>query len=130
MTQPVGTFCLVLHTHLPWLAHAGAWPVGEEWLHQAFTHSWLRVVRVLHELADEGYRELLTLGVSPTVAAMLDDPHCLRESHNVGRQLAAAGGGAGRPSGARRARRARVPGGRTVPDGPGRALATWRVTRP
>ena len=37
MTQPAGTFCLVLHTHLPWVAHAGAWPVGEEWLHQAFT---------------------------------------------------------------------------------------------
>ncbi|MBA2389725.1 MAG: DUF1957 domain-containing protein [Geodermatophilaceae bacterium] len=81
MSEPVGTFCLVLHTHLPWLAHAGAWPVGEEWLHQAFTHSWLRVVRVLEELAGEGHRDLVTLGVSPTVAAMLDDPYCLRETY-------------------------------------------------
>ena len=30
-----GTFCLVLHSHLPWLAHHGTWPVGEEWLYQA-----------------------------------------------------------------------------------------------
>jgi 1,4-alpha-glucan branching enzyme len=81
MGTPVGTFCLVLHTHLPWVPHAGAWPVGEEWLHQAFTGSWRRVVAVLEELAAEGRRELLTLGVTPVVAAMLDDPYCLRELH-------------------------------------------------
>ena len=27
-----GMFCLVLHSHLPWLANHGRWPVGEEWL--------------------------------------------------------------------------------------------------
>ncbi|HEX5496933.1 MAG TPA: 1,4-alpha-glucan branching protein, partial [Mycobacteriales bacterium] len=79
--RPVGTFCLVLHTHLPWLAHAGAWPVGEEWFHQAFTQSWRRVVRVLEDLAGQGRRDLVTLGVTPVVAAMLDDPYCLRELH-------------------------------------------------
>jgi 1,4-alpha-glucan branching enzyme len=79
--KPVGTFCLVLHTHLPWLAHAGTWPVGEEWLHQAFTGSWRRVVAVLEELAAEGRRDLLTLGVTPVVAAMLDDPYCAGEIH-------------------------------------------------
>ena len=31
----------MLHTHLPWVAHAGAWPVGEEWLHQAWSASYL-----------------------------------------------------------------------------------------
>ena len=36
--EPVGTFCLVLHSHLPWLAHHGAWPVGEEWLYQSWAH--------------------------------------------------------------------------------------------
>jgi len=79
--REVGTCCLVLHTHLPWVAHAGAWPVGEEWLHQAFTSSWRRVVEVCERLAEEGRRELLTLGVTPTVAAMLDDPYCLTEIH-------------------------------------------------
>jgi 1,4-alpha-glucan branching enzyme len=96
--QPVGTFCLVLHTHLPWLAHAGAWPVGEEWLHQAFTHSWRRVVVALEELADEGHRDLVTLGVTPVVAAMLDDPYCLRELHTwAGFWQARAEGLAARP---------------------------------
>jgi len=79
--EPAGTFCLVLHTHLPWVAHAGAWPVGEEWLHQAFTGSWRRVIRVLETLAEEGHREIVTLGVTPVVAAMLDDPYCLRQMH-------------------------------------------------
>jgi 1,4-alpha-glucan branching enzyme len=79
--QPVGTFCLVLHTHLPWVAHAGTWPVGEEWLHQAFTGSWRRVLSLLTDLAGEGARDVLTLGVTPVLAAMLDDPYCLRELH-------------------------------------------------
>jgi len=79
--EPVGTFCLVLHTHLPWLAHAGAWPVGEEWFHQAFTQSWQRVVTTLEGLAAQGRRDQVTLGVTPVVAAMLDDPYLLRELH-------------------------------------------------
>ena len=81
MSGPEGTFCLVLHTHLPWVAHAGAWPVGEEWLHQAFTGSWRRVFTLLDRLAAEGARDVLTLGVTPVLAAMLDDPYCLRELH-------------------------------------------------
>lgn len=80
-SDEIGTCCLVLHTHLPWVAHAGAWPVGEEWLHQAFTASWRRIVELCERLAAEGRRELLTLGITPTVAAMLDDPYCLTEIH-------------------------------------------------
>jgi len=84
MTDPgreAGSVAVVLHTHLPWVAHAGTWPVGEEWLHQAFTGSWRRVLACLDRLAGEGRRELLTLGVTPVLAAMLDDPYCLGEIH-------------------------------------------------
>jgi 1,4-alpha-glucan branching enzyme len=80
-TGTLGTFCLVLHSHLPWLAHHGAWPVGEEWLHQAWASSYLPVVGVLDRLAAEGRRDLLTLGVTPVLAAQLDDAYCLREFH-------------------------------------------------
>ncbi|MGI8666552.1 MAG: 1,4-alpha-glucan branching protein domain-containing protein [Jatrophihabitans sp.] len=80
--RSIGTFSLVLHTHLPWVAHNGTWPVGEEWLHQAFTGSWRRVLRVLENLAGHGYSDVLTLGVTPVVAAMMDDPYCLRELHS------------------------------------------------
>jgi 1,4-alpha-glucan branching enzyme len=79
--QPVGTFCLVLHTHLPWLAHHGAWPVGEEWLHQAWATSYLPVVEVLERLAAEGRTDLVTLGVTPVLGAQLDDAYVRREFH-------------------------------------------------
>ncbi|GAB2922770.1 glycoside hydrolase family 57 protein [Rhodococcus aerolatus] len=76
-----GTFALVLHSHLPWLAHHGRWPVGEEWLHQSWAASYLPVTAVLRRLADEGRRDLLTLGVTPVLAEQLDDPHCLASAH-------------------------------------------------
>jgi len=81
MTRPVGTCCVVLHTHLPWLAHHGAWPVGEEWLHQAWATSYLPVVGLLERLAAEGRREVLTLGVTPVLAAQLDNPYLLEQFH-------------------------------------------------
>jgi 1,4-alpha-glucan branching enzyme len=80
--EPVGTFCLVLHSHLPWLAHHGRWPVGEEWLYQSWAHAYLPVLDVVRRLAAEGRRDLLTLGVTPVLAAQLDDPHCLRGMHH------------------------------------------------
>jgi 1,4-alpha-glucan branching enzyme len=79
---PVGTFCLVLHSHLPWLAHHGRWPVGEEWLYQAWAHAYLPVLDVVQRLAVEGRRNLVTLGVTPVLAAQLDDPYCLRGAHD------------------------------------------------
>ncbi|MEZ0049174.1 1,4-alpha-glucan branching enzyme [Mycobacterium sp. MAA66] len=72
-----GMFTLVLHTHLPWLAHHGRWPVGEEWLYQSWATAYLPLTRVLRTLAGEGRSHLLTLGMTPVVTAQLDDPYCL-----------------------------------------------------
>jgi 1,4-alpha-glucan branching enzyme len=77
-----GTFCLVVHSHLPWLAHHGCWPVGEEWLYQAWAHSYLPMVDLLRRFADEGKRDVLTLGMTPVLAAQLDDPYSLRAFHH------------------------------------------------
>ncbi len=77
-----GMFTLVLHTHLPWLAHHGRWPVGEEWLYQSWAASYLPLLRVLRTLADEDRRGLITLGVTPVVNAQLDDPYCLDGMHH------------------------------------------------
>jgi 1,4-alpha-glucan branching enzyme len=95
--EHVGTFCLVLHSHLPWLAHHGRWPVGEEWLYQSWAHAYLPVLDVVRRLAAEGRRELLTLGVTPVLAAQLDDPYCLRGMHDwLGGWLLRAHGAASR----------------------------------
>ncbi|HZU49903.1 MAG TPA: glycoside hydrolase family 57 protein [Mycobacterium sp.] len=72
-----GLFTLVLHTHLPWLAHHGRWPVGEEWLYQSWSAAYLPLLRVLRALADEDRHRLITLGMTPVVTAQLDDPYCL-----------------------------------------------------
>ncbi|WP_024877241.1 1,4-alpha-glucan branching protein domain-containing protein [Saccharomonospora piscinae] len=81
-TETEGTFCLVLHSHLPWLPHHGRWPVGEEWLYQAWAHSYVPVVDLLRRFADEGRHDVLTLGVTPVLAAQLDDPYTLRAFHD------------------------------------------------
>ena len=81
--EPVpGLFTLVLHTHLPWLAHHGRWPVGEEWLYQSWSAAYLPLMRVLRTLAAEDRTALVTLGMTPVVTAQLDDPYCLSGMHH------------------------------------------------
>ncbi|WP_328607174.1 glycoside hydrolase family 57 protein [Amycolatopsis sp. NBC_00345] len=81
-TEHEGTFCLVLHSHLPWLPHHGSWPVGEEWLYQAWAHSYLPMIDLLRRFADEGRRDVLTLGMTPVLAAQLDDPYAISACHD------------------------------------------------
>ncbi|TVR29163.1 MAG: DUF1957 domain-containing protein [Nitriliruptor sp.] len=68
-----GEVALVLHTHLPYLRNHGVWPVGEEWLFQAWGTSWLPVTRLLERLAEDGQCDILTLGVTPMVAHQVAD---------------------------------------------------------
>ncbi len=77
-----GLFTFVLHTHLPWLAHHGRWPVGEEWLYQSWSAAYLPLMRVLRRLADEDRHHVVTLGMTPVVTAQLDDPYCLTGMHH------------------------------------------------
>ncbi len=82
MTAPLGRFALVLHTHLPWVAHHGTWPVGEEWLHQAWATSYQPLFAMLRRRAALGHRRQLTLGVTPIVAAQWDDT-CMIGAHHT-----------------------------------------------
>lgn len=81
MTSAVpGAFCLVLHSHLPWLPGHGVWPLGEEWLFQAWAESYVPLVAELDSLAAEGHRHVLTLGVTPVLGAQLDHPRMRAET--------------------------------------------------
>ncbi len=82
MTAPLGRFALVLQTHLPWVAHHGTWPVGEEWLHQAWATSYQPLFAMLRRRAALGHRRQLTLGVTPIVAAQWDDT-CMIGAHHT-----------------------------------------------
>lgn len=80
MRKSVGRFALVLHSHLPWLKGHGTWPVGEEWLYQAIAASYVPVLGALRRLAEQGRRDLVTIGVTPILAAQLDDADVLRNA--------------------------------------------------
>jgi 1,4-alpha-glucan branching enzyme len=78
----------VLHSHLPWLRRNGTFPVGEEWLFQSWSESYLPLLDVLERLGGAGHRDLLTLGITPILAEQMDDPYLLTELHGwLGRRL-------------------------------------------
>ncbi|HEY7822950.1 MAG TPA: 1,4-alpha-glucan branching protein domain-containing protein [Acidimicrobiia bacterium] len=79
MSAPVGRLAIVLHSHVPWLLGHGVWPVGEEWLRQAWAHSYIPVLSLLRERAEQGRRDLVTLGITPVLAAQWDEPSSVAE---------------------------------------------------
>lgn len=73
----LGAFTFVLHSHLPYARMAGRWPHGEEWLHEAATETYLPLLSALHDLAAEGVRYRLTIGITPVLAEQLADADVL-----------------------------------------------------
>jgi len=75
----VGIFCLVLHTHLPYVRRNGVWPSGEDFFHQAASECYLPLLGALERIAERGARDALTIGLSPMVAHQMQDRHLLDE---------------------------------------------------
>ncbi|MEB3198515.1 MAG: 1,4-alpha-glucan branching protein domain-containing protein [Candidatus Sericytochromatia bacterium] len=71
----VGTFSLVLHSHLPYYRKAGMWPFGEENLYEAMAETYLPLLRAVDELLAEGIAPKLTIGITPVLAEQLADAH-------------------------------------------------------
>lgn len=69
--------CFVLHSHLPWLPQHGTWPVGEEWLYQAYAHSYIPLLDSLRSLGGRGFRDVASVAITPVLAAQLDNPYTL-----------------------------------------------------
>ncbi|MEE8599768.1 1,4-alpha-glucan branching protein domain-containing protein [Euzebya tangerina] len=76
-----GSLAFVLHSHLPWLRQHGVFPVGEEWLFQSWSESYLPLIRVLDGLADDGFTDVVTLGITPVLAEQMADPYLMEEFH-------------------------------------------------
>jgi 1,4-alpha-glucan branching enzyme len=68
-----GCFCLVLHTHLPYVLGHGEWPHGERMLYDAAAESYLPLLRVFQDLAAEGIRPRVTVSMTPVLLEQLDD---------------------------------------------------------
>ena len=69
MTQ--GYFAFVLHAHLPYVLSHGRWPHGTDWLCEATAETYLPILKVVRELADDGLNPKLTIGLSPVLCEQL-----------------------------------------------------------
>ncbi len=67
----LGSFCLVLHGHLPWSLHHGHWPHGEVWLYEATLETWLPLLQTIETCAREGVPTPITLGLTPILLEQL-----------------------------------------------------------
>ncbi len=66
--------CFVLHTHLPYVLHHGAWPHGSDWLCEAVAECYLPLIEMCDRLLADEIRPGLTLDVSPVLCEQLAHP--------------------------------------------------------
>lgn len=67
-------FCLVLHSHIPYVVGHGTWPHGMDWLYEAAAECYLPTLDVLERLAAEGISPRVTIGITPVLAEQLTMP--------------------------------------------------------
>ncbi len=76
-----GYLCLVLHAHLPFVRHPEHDDfLEEDWLFEAISETYLPLLELCERLLEEEIPYRLTLSITPTLAAMLEDP-LLRERY-------------------------------------------------
>ncbi len=75
MTNSVGQFVFMLHSHLPYYRKAGMWPFGEECLYECMAETYVPLLNIIAELWEEGIQAKLTIGITPVLAEQLDDDH-------------------------------------------------------
>ena len=73
MTE-IGSYCLTLHAHLPWVLGHGVWPHGMDWVNEAAAETYIPLLMELYKLVDDGYKPKLTLGITPVLCEMLRHP--------------------------------------------------------
>jgi 1,4-alpha-glucan branching enzyme len=71
----VGSFCVVLHGHMPYVLRHGVWPHGEDWLYEAAAETYLRLLSVVDKCAFLNGRPRLTIGLTPILLEQLAHPH-------------------------------------------------------
>ncbi|MBX9720006.1 MAG: DUF1957 domain-containing protein [Candidatus Obscuribacterales bacterium] len=71
----VGSFVLMLHSHLPFYRKAGMWPFGEESLYECMAETYVPLLNMIAELWDEGIPAKLTIGITPILGEQLSDPY-------------------------------------------------------
>ncbi len=75
MSDYLGSFCLVLHGHLPYVLRHGTWPHGEDWLYEAAAETYLPLLQVLGETRYLSGNPKMTIGLTPVLLEQLAHEH-------------------------------------------------------
>ena len=71
----IGSFVLMLHSHLPFYRKAGMWPFGEESYYECVAECYVPLLNIVDELWQEGIPAKLTIGITPILAEQMADEH-------------------------------------------------------
>ena len=63
----IGSFCLVLHGHLPYVLRHGTWPHGEDWLYEAAAETYLPLLATIDECVYFNAPPHITVGLTPVL---------------------------------------------------------------
>lgn len=72
--SPSAVITIVLHTHLPWVLHHGAWPHGSDWVCEAVAECYIPLLTMCQRLLDDGIKPGLTFTISPVLAEQISQP--------------------------------------------------------
>jgi len=76
-----GHFAIILHAHLPFVRHPEHEDfLEEDWFFEAVTESYIPLLRMMHRLVNDSVPFKLTMSLTPTLCAMLQD-QLLRERY-------------------------------------------------
>jgi 1,4-alpha-glucan branching enzyme len=67
----VGSFCLVLHGHMPYVLHHGLWPHGEDWLYEAAAECYLPLLALIDECRHFNCNPQFAIGLTPVLLEQL-----------------------------------------------------------
>lgn len=67
----IGSFCLVLHGHLPYVLRHGTWPHGEDWLYEAAAGTYLPLLATIRECEFLKGNPRIALGLTPILLEQL-----------------------------------------------------------
>ncbi len=73
--MPSGYLCFVLHAHLPFVRHPEHNDfLEEDWFYEGITETYIPLLEMMEGWERDGVDWRLTMSVTPTLAAMFDDP--------------------------------------------------------
>ncbi|MGA3067056.1 MAG: 1,4-alpha-glucan branching protein domain-containing protein [Tepidisphaeraceae bacterium] len=71
MSDTLGSLCIVLHGHLPYVLNHGTHPHGEAWLYEAAAETYLPMLEMIGQCALYKARPAITMGLTPILLEQL-----------------------------------------------------------